>query len=189
MREITGTIGRARVDRELAVGERAGEGGRTFRGKHRHHAEPVGDLILAERAQLRERLRVVRGDALRLGEIGPDLLDRGEIGTAHSAAVTAGHHHRFLEQTLGHRRRDQHMHRHPPGALTDDRDVVWIAAECGDVLLDPFERSELVHVAVIAQQAVVLVRLRQRRMGERAEAPDPIVRADEQHALPGQFGS
>ena len=75
------------------------------------------------------------------------------------------------------------MDRHAARAFADDGDVGGIAAETGDVALHPLQRRDLIHQAVIAGKALVLVCGGKGGVGEGAEAAEPIVEADHHQPL------
>ena len=79
-----------------------------------------------------------------------------------------------MEQAARQRRRQQAMHRDAARGESEDRDVVRIAAERGDVPLHPLQGRDLVHVGVVA---LGLVRMLAAQRGEReeAEAPQAVV--------------
>ena len=86
------------------------------------------------------------------------------------------------------RTRQQIDHRQPARRLAHDGDVAGIAAERGDVLLDPFERCDLVEQTVIARYAVGRLRA-QFRMRHPAQYPQPVVDRDEDDAALGEIAS
>jgi hypothetical protein len=59
----------------------------------------------------------------------------------------------------------------PTGRLSKDRDSPWVAAEGGDVALDPFQRGDLVHVAIVAERLG-----RRRSLGEGGMSEESIDR-------------
>ena len=57
---------------------------------------------------------------------------------------------RLLEQAVGGRGGHQGADRKRSGALAEDGHVAGIAAECGDVVMDPVESDQLIEQAVVA---------------------------------------
>ena len=115
-----------------------------------------------------------RDGALRLG--GP--AGRNPVHTA--AALDD----RFLDQIPRQRRGNERLDAAGARALAQDRDVVRIPAECGDVGMDPFERGDLVQEAVVAGNVVRTLR-GQERMDQEAEDAEPVVDRDQDDALLG----
>ena len=67
------------------------------------------------------------------------------------------------------------------GRFAEDRDLVGIAAERGDVVLHPLQRGELVHEPVVGPH--VVRRLGgQRGMREVSEPAEPEIHADDHDA-------
>ena len=62
---------------------------------------------------------------------------------------------RACKQSLRQRRAHQAGHRDGTSRLPDDRHLTRISAECGDVLLHPAQRSDLIEQAVVAGRASV----------------------------------
>ncbi len=96
-------------------------------------------------------------------------------------AAAAGFDDRLVEQALRERRGQEHQHRRPARRLAEHRHVARIAAERRDVRLHPAQRRELVHVAVVAERALVRL-LRQRGVREEPEPADAVVEAHEHDA-------
>ncbi len=113
------------------------------------HAEPLGELPADPQRRL-GRHHPIRGPAL--GDGPPE------------QALGAGH---------GQERADAHRARR----LAEDRDVVGIAAECGDVVPDPFEGGDLVEQAEVGG-AVLQV--------EEALGTDPVVDRHADDAVAGE---
>lgn len=61
------------------------------------------------------------------------------------------------------------------GALSVDRDLVWVATKRTDVLLHPFERLDLILEASIK---VAISRIRELRSGEEAERIEAVIHGD-----------
>ncbi len=74
------------------------------------------------------------------------------------------------------------MHRAATGGFAEHHYIVGVAAEGRDVLAHPFERSDLVHIAVIAVQSVRIL-CGQRREAEKSETAETIIEADEDNAV------
>jgi hypothetical protein len=72
----------------------------------------------------------------------------------------------------------------PARGLAEDGDAAGIAAEAGDVALDPAQRGLLVHQAVVARRAARLGG--EGRVGQEAERAQPVVDGDDDHALAHQ---
>ena len=88
---------------------------------------------------------------------------------------------RFLEQTLGLRRRQQVQHAGAAGRFTEHGDIVRITAERGDVRFHPTERRDLIHQTVVAA-CVLRIRRSQRRVREETEPAEPIVQRHQHDA-------
>jgi hypothetical protein len=73
-------------------------------------------------------------------------------------------------------------HREAARRLAEDRDVARVAAERGDVALHPLEGGRLVGEAIVAVGAVVAL-VREPVGGEEPERAQPVVGADDHHAL------
>lgn len=68
------------------------------------------------------------------------------------------------------------MHAGGPGALAHEGDILGIAPETGDVLLDPVKGGNLVHEAVIRDPRLGL----RRHVGvQEAEHAQPVVHGDD----------
>src|SRR5205809_4609135 len=74
------------------------------------------------------------------------------------------------------------MDAQPAGGLAEDRHVLRITAELGDVAVHPAKRGLLVHEPVVAR-GVITGFGGQRWMGEKSEYPEAIVDRDDDHAL------
>ena len=91
---------------------------------------------------------------------------------------------RLLDQVAGQRRGNERFHAAGTGALAQDRDVIRVSAERGDVGMDPLECGDLVQKTIIAGN-VVRALLRQEWMDQEPEDPEPIVDSDQDDALFG----
>src|SRR5690348_3505307 len=80
------------------------------------------------------------------------------------------------------------MYRDPPGRLAANRDVAGIAAESGDIALDPFERGDLVHDGIVGERAGRLLGC-QSGVREEAEPSEAVVETDECDTLPRELAA
>ena len=88
---------------------------------------------------------------------------------------------RLLKQAFRERAGDQMVHRHRTGGLACDGHLVRIATECGCVCLDPLERGDLVHEAVVARSMRGILGI---QFGMREEAIKPHAVIDRDHHDP-----
>ena len=86
------------------------------------------------------------------------------------------------DEVLGQRRGDERLNAHGTGALAHDRNIVRISAEGGDVVLDPFQRSDLVQHAVVAGHVMCTLG-RKRGMGEESEDTETVVEGHEHNSV------
>ena len=77
-----------------------------------------------------------------------------------------------MEETLCARRRQERQHTSGAGGLTEDGDVVRVAAECGDVVAHPVQGCDLVDDSGVGHRSVVIE-------DEEAECPDAVVDGDD----------
>ena len=106
-----------------------------------------------------QRLHEKRGDRQRRGALGArernaELLlvgERARTRTGRHAGAALGDG--AMEQALGERRGDQAVSVGGAGRLPAERDVVRIAAERGDVIVDPAQRRDPIHQRVVARGA------------------------------------
>ena len=101
----------------------------------------------------------------------------------------SGHRNGALEEAVCQGRCHQVQHGAAPGGFAHDRDLFGIAPKGGDVLVHPFQGSNLVQVAVIAQQTIIFICRRQGRVGKEAKASEAIVEADDNQPLFGKGGA
>jgi hypothetical protein len=94
-------------------------------------------------------------------------------------ARTALQGHAAEQPTCG-RHGEQRRRAHRPGGLPEHRDVVRVAPEGRDVVPDPFERGHLVEQPQVRDA-----------VAQREEPLDaqPVVDADEHHAVPSEAAS
>ena len=116
---------------------------------------------------------------VRAADLGGERLAEG-LGVGERLLVQrerAALHDRPLEEAAGTARDEVGEHRHATGRLAGDRHVVRVAAEPGDVALDPAQRRLLVHQPVVAGRAA---RPRgERWMREEAERAEAVVDRDD----------
>ena len=105
---------------------------------------------------------------------------------AHAAHAAGAHDDRLVEQAAGERGLDQGADGAAAGALAEDHHVVRIAAELGDVLLDPLQALDHVQDTVVAGHAVRAFG-RQLGMGQEAEDAEAVVDGHEHHAVVGEL--
>src|SRR6202000_1727367 len=65
--------------------------------------------------------------------------------------------------------------------LAEQGDIVWIAAELGDISLNPSKRSELIQQTIIAGAVARRFR-RQLRVTKKSEDTQPIIQGHQDHA-------
>ena len=90
-----------------------------------------------------------------------------------------------MEQAGGLRRVHQRVGFAAAAGLTEDRHVVGVTAEGGDVVAHPFQGHHQIHLAVVAGAAVAAF-LAEFRMGDVAERAQPVVDGHQHHALLGK---
>lgn len=167
------------LGQHLAVDRRAQEG----------EAGPARGRFAERVLQIEQRDR--RGGA-QLGEVArrvgafreffTQLLGIGEAAVRHAEPRRAAFHDRLFEQSPRGGRGQQQRDVLRARAFADDRHVVGIATEPGDVVVHPLERGDLVHQPVIAARPALLGReLRRRQKAKHAEA---VLHPDRDHALP-----
>ena len=140
------------------------------------HVGPVGhglDGLL----RLRERGHLLGGHHRPAGEHRLRGLRR-----IHQPA--AAHDHGLVEQALGQRRSAQELDAARSGALPENHHIVRIAAELGDIALDPLQDGDLVERAPVARGMLGILR-REGGMGEEAERPHAVVERHEHDILAG----
>ena len=198
MRRAAGLVGGlGRLRDQLAVENRRRLDGRRIRPRRGRSASQ--DLVGAEGAQTGERGLVRAFDPHRAREGDPDRLARHRIvridtvlahrpSGEHAVARTARLGDRLVEQTARHGRSQEAVHRDAARGESEDRDVVRIASEPGDVPLHPLQGRDLVHVGVVA---LGLLRALAAERGEReeAEAPQAVVEAHQDDAILGELDS
>ena len=99
-----------------------------------------------------------------------------------SAAVgTAALQDGFCDHAAGQLRGDKGLYAHGSRALSKDRDVVTVAAECSDIFVDPFQCGDLIQDAVISGDAAFIFST---QPGMRKESEDvaAVFHADQDHA-------
>ncbi|CCK14529.1 hypothetical protein BN136_539 [Cronobacter universalis NCTC 9529] len=82
---------------------------------------------------------------------------------------------RFMEQPFRERRGHQRQHAARPGGFAKERDVVTVTAKGGDVILHPAQRGDLIEQRKVINRPGRIFAF-QRRMGEKAEMPEPAPR-------------
>ena len=105
----------------------------------------------------------------------------GDGGSRHGEALGT-HDHSLVEEAAGDRGLAERTCAATAAALSEDHDIVGIASELCDVLLDPLEGLDLVHDAVVAGGSVLVLRdqVGMRHESEHAEA---VVDGHEDHVL------
>src|SRR6266699_312234 len=78
------------------------------------------------------------------------------------------------------------MHGDAARGLTENGDVLRVAAERGDVPLHPLEGGDLIHIRVVALEFFRML-LAQSGEGEETEASQTVVESDQDDALPGEL--
>src|SRR4029453_4638736 len=86
------------------------------------------------------------------------------------------------EETPGERRSHQVPHRKGTGRLSENGDLIRIAAKRRDVPTDPLQRRDLIEKTVVPRR-VMLGFPGQLRMGQKSQRADPIVQADDDDAF------
>ena len=79
-----------------------------------------------------------------------------------------------MEETACKRRLAKGLHAAGTGALSEDHNVVRVAAELGDIFLDPLKGLDLVKDAIVAGYSVRAFGSKL-RMGQEAENAETIV--------------
>ena len=105
-------------------------------------------------------------------------------GTERTAALRDG----TAEQSLGQGRRTQHADGDAARRFAEDGHLGRVATECGDVVLYPFERGNLVEDAIVARHVFGILGT-QSRMGEETQSAYTVVDGDEHNALAGYRGT
>ena len=118
-----------------------------------------------------------------LTELGPSSLGGRE--------PSERRHHRtlqycLLEQSFRQRRGHQDGDRDRARRLPEHRDALRIAAEGGDVALDPLEGRDLVQQTIVAGGMLGGLG-RQHRVREEAKDPDTVVEADDDDSFGSQL--
>ena len=96
-----------------------------------------------------------------------------------SNAATA-HDDGFGDELLRDRRSHLILDAHGSRTLSEDGDVVGVAAKLADIVMNPFDRLGLVVESVVARNAI-LVFSRKQRMAEEAIETETVVDGDEDH--------
>ena len=91
-----------------------------------------------------------------------------------------------MEQSFGQRRRAQHADGDSSGRFAEDGHALGIAAEGGNVFLDPLETGDHVEQTVVARY-VVLSLGAQLRVHEESHLPHAVGNAYQDHALLGEL--
>ena len=126
-------------------------------------------------------LRIGEGGVL-LGREGRAAREHRLRGLARIHETAAAHDDGLVEEALGQRRGAQELHAAGTGALAENHHVVRIAAELGDVFLDPFQDLDLVQGAPVAG-GVLRILGRDLRMGEEAERAHAVVESHQDDIL------
>ena len=112
---------------------------------------------------------------------------RSRTTAATHAAHTAGaHNDRLVEQAAGERGLDEGADGTAAGALAEDHHVIGIAAELGDILLDPLQALDHVQDTVVTGNAVRALGGKL-RMSEEAEDAETVVDGHEDDAVRGEL--
>ncbi len=102
-----------------------------------------------------------------------------------AVAAAAGFDDRLVEESLRSRNGQQGLHGYAPRRFPEDRDVVWIATEGGDVVPDPLQGGNLVEVGVAAG-GLLPGFFAQCRESKMAEATQAVVKGHQHDPLPGK---
>ena len=142
-------------------------------------ADQVADRHAAQARRALVRAADGGGERLarRLGR-GQRLLVQRERAALHDGP---------LEQPASAGRDQLGQHRQAAGRLARDGHVARVAAEPGDVALDPAQRRLLVHQPVVAGRAARPGG--QRRVREEAERAEPVVDRDDHRAVRRELGA
>ena len=177
-------IGLLRIfNNNLAVDHGTGISGR----HHAGHIQAVHDGFSRKRAQLFQRGCIHAGNSFRPGEYESAILGGGFAvrsfmqASAQAFASASRLDDGLLKEIARQRRIYERVDRHAARRLAEQSHVVSIAAKCGNVLLHPLQRRDLIQVAVVAQQSVWTL-ARESGMGEETEASEPVVEADKDHS-------
>ena len=98
-----------------------------------------------------------------------------------AAQTAAALDDRFRNEALGQRRSHQALDTTSTGALAHDGQVVRIAAESRDVVVNPLDRRQLVINALVSGAAVAIL-FGQGRMGEEAQQAEAVIDGHEDDA-------
>ena len=174
-REAAGVEQRAGlVGQEAAVHERPeGKGPQVGQQRRRRHLAEAGQLVRCARAADRRGERGGGGGALGGGALA-----------RRAAAALAD---RAMEELAAAGRRHLVAHVRRPGGLAEDRDLARVAAERGDVGLDPAQGRLLVEQPLVAREGMARVLASERGVTEEPEHVQPVVDRDHHDvALLGQ---
>lgn len=100
-----------------------------------------------------------------------------------SPGLAGGVDDHALIQTIRERRSKQHVYRTAARGLTQHCHISRIATKGCGISLHPFQRGDLIHVAVVAERAIRVLR-RERRVRKESKPSYTIVKAHEHYALP-----
>ncbi len=156
--DLCGGTGADRVDRS------GRQDGGSVRWLERHRRgrrlpEPVGvagcgELIAQLDLGLEDRGRRTRHQVGEIARLDSQLVEDVARGRRADPVVAgSARRDRAAEQALRRRRGEQCGDAHAPCALSGDRHLRRVPAECGDVLAHPFECSDLVEDADVARVA------------------------------------
>ena len=150
---------------------------------------PAGSLSARDLPQLRDgrsarALGVCLAGRFRIGQAFHVLA--GRVVRAAEGRTSRRFAKSRLEQSFRQRRRAQHADGDAAGRFAENRHLLRIAAERGDILLHPLEPRDHVQQAVIARDVVRGLGA-QLRVREETQLPDAVGDADQHHALPGQL--
>ena len=128
----------------------------------------------------------VHADPVKQG--AADGLRFGQGVRRHAVGVQRGeaaHDDGFVEQAGGLRRVHQRVGFAAAAGLAEDRHVIGVTAEGGDVVPHPFQGHYQIHLAVVPGAAVAAF-LAEVRVGDVAERAQSVVDGDQHHALFGE---
>ena len=149
-----------RMERHGADGGEQRAGGLSLRGEHRLGGQGAQGVEFV---------------GIDTGTSGEGLEHESTPLTVEHQLGGAALHDGPVEEALGTGRAEQREHAPGSGRLAEDRDVGGVAAEAGDVVADPFERSDLVEDAEVGGRTGVLDH-------EEPERADAVVDGDD-HAV------